>query len=65
MTNTFWPSQFIACMIVAAVSILPLSSARAVENVRLAYISDSPGSSAPYWIAKEAGFTKNMDWMWS
>jgi len=58
MTNTFWPSQFVACLIVAVVSILPLSSARAVENVRLAYISDSPGSSAPYWIAKEAGLYK-------
>jgi len=28
------------------------------DKVRLAYISDSPGSSAPYWIAKEAGFFK-------
>ena len=28
------------------------------ENVRLAYISDSPGSAAPYWIAKEAGLYK-------
>jgi ABC-type nitrate/sulfonate/bicarbonate transport system substrate-binding protein len=30
----------------------------AAEEIRLAYISDSPGSSAPYWIAKEAGFYK-------
>ena len=30
----------------------------AAENIRLSYISDSPGSSAPYWIAKEAGFYK-------
>jgi len=29
--------------------------AGAYETVRMAYISDSPGSSAPYWIAKEAG----------
>jgi len=58
MTRSSWLSQFIACIIVAAVSILPLSSVRAVENVRMAYISDSPGSSAPYWIAKEAGFYK-------
>ena len=34
------------------------SSGAASESVRLAYISDSPGSSAPYWIAKEAGFYK-------
>lgn len=30
----------------------------AAEKVRLAYISDSPGSSAPYWIAKDAGLFK-------
>ena len=32
-----------------------LVTARANEQLRMAYISDSPGSSAPYWIAKEAG----------
>jgi len=26
----------------------------------MAYISDSPGSSAPYWIAKEAGLFKKQ-----
>ena len=36
MISSSWPSQFVACLIVAVVSILPLSSARAVENVRLA-----------------------------
>ena len=35
-----------------------LVTARANEQLRMAYISDSPGSSAPYWIAKEAGFYK-------
>jgi ABC-type nitrate/sulfonate/bicarbonate transport system substrate-binding protein len=30
----------------------------AADKVRFAYISDSPGSSAPYWIAKEAGIFK-------
>src|ERR1044071_9849740 len=34
------------------------STFAATEQVRLAYISDSPGSSAHYWIAKEAGFYK-------
>lgn len=34
------------------------ATAFSAENIRLAYISDSPGSSAPYWIAKEAGFYK-------
>ncbi|HEX7230166.1 MAG TPA: ABC transporter substrate-binding protein [Candidatus Binatia bacterium] len=32
--------------------------AAASESVRVAYISDSPGSAAPYWIAKDAGFYK-------
>lgn len=41
-----------------ALSIASLSSVWAEEHVRLAYISDSPGSSAPYWIAKEAGLFK-------
>lgn len=40
----------------AALVFMPLWSALAVDNVRVSYISDSPGSSAPYWIAKEAGF---------
>jgi len=30
----------------------------ATDKVRFAYISDSPGSSAPYWIAKEVGMFK-------
>ena len=33
-------------------------NSRAEDKVRFAYISDSPGSSAPYWIAKEAGMFK-------
>jgi NitT/TauT family transport system substrate-binding protein len=33
-------------------------NAHAEDKVRFAYISDSPGSSAPYWIAKEAGIFK-------
>jgi ABC-type nitrate/sulfonate/bicarbonate transport system substrate-binding protein len=28
------------------------------EQIHIAYISDSPGSSAPYWIAEDAGFFK-------
>jgi len=37
---------------------LGAACASASESVRLAYISDSPGSAAPYWIAKEAGLYK-------
>ncbi|HSF56724.1 MAG TPA: ABC transporter substrate-binding protein [Candidatus Binatia bacterium] len=33
-------------------------NAQAADKVRFAYISDSPGSSAPYWIAREAGIFK-------
>jgi NitT/TauT family transport system substrate-binding protein len=35
-----------------------LGNSHAADIVRFAYISDSPGSSAPYWIAKEAGLYK-------
>jgi NitT/TauT family transport system substrate-binding protein len=31
---------------------------QAADKVRFAYISDSPGSSAPYWVAKETGIFK-------
>jgi ABC-type nitrate/sulfonate/bicarbonate transport system substrate-binding protein len=33
-------------------------NSQAADKVRFAYISDSPGSSAPYWVAKEAGIFK-------
>ena len=35
-------------------------TAKANEQLRMAYISDSPGSSAPYWIAKEAGILQKV-----
>ena len=43
-------------VVTAVVLIAP--PAPAEQKVRMAYISDSPGSSAPYWIAKEAGLYK-------
>jgi hypothetical protein len=45
----------------AVVTCLPLRLARADQKVRLAYISDSSGSSAPCWIANEAGLYKRLD----
>jgi NitT/TauT family transport system substrate-binding protein len=39
-------------------SIFLIATAKADQKVRMAYISDSPGSSAPYWIAKDAGLSK-------
>jgi NitT/TauT family transport system substrate-binding protein len=39
-------------------SIFLVATAKADEKIRMAYISDSPGSSAPYWIAKDAGIFK-------
>src|SRR5688572_13166572 len=50
--------QAIAILIVAATSLFVPGPTRAEQKVRMAYISDSPGSSAPYWIAKEAGLYK-------
>jgi NitT/TauT family transport system substrate-binding protein len=40
------------------ISVLFPHSANAAEQVQIAYISDSPGSSAPYWIAQDAGIFK-------
>jgi NitT/TauT family transport system substrate-binding protein len=51
-------TQAIAVLIVAATSLFVPAPTRAEQKIRMAYISDSPGSSAPYWIAKEAGLYK-------
>jgi NitT/TauT family transport system substrate-binding protein len=48
-------TRFMGAMIIATALLLQPAPARASEKVRMAYISDSPGSSAPYWIAKDAG----------
>ncbi|HME60438.1 MAG TPA: ABC transporter substrate-binding protein [Candidatus Binatia bacterium] len=50
--------QAIAALIFAALLFAPLTPVGADDKIHMAYISDSPGSSAPYWIAKEAGFYK-------
>jgi len=47
--------KLMVSVIIAAFIFAALAPARAVQKVRMAYISDSPGSSAPYWIAKVAG----------
>lgn len=50
----FYPIIALAMSVVIA----PIQSASAKETI--AYVSDSPGSSTPYWVAKEAGlFKKN------
>ena len=51
-------SWFIKCLILICALFVSQVTASAEEKVRIAYISDSPGSSAPYWIAKEAGLYK-------
>lgn len=47
--------QGLTAIALATMFVLPAASARAEHKLRMAYISDSPGSSSPYWIAKEAG----------
>lgn len=42
--------------IIFAVAFVTLASAQ--DKVQMAYISDSPSSSVPYWVAKEAGLFK-------
>jgi ABC-type nitrate/sulfonate/bicarbonate transport system substrate-binding protein len=39
-------------------SVLFAANLHADDQVHIAYISDSPGSSAPYWIAQDAGIYK-------
>ena len=58
MAKRFSLGQAICILIVATMSMIPTGFARADQKVSMAYISDSPGSSAPYWIAKEAGLYK-------
>ncbi len=48
-------------MLIAAVVYVAFhcaGSALADEKLRMAYISDSPASSAPYWVARDAGIFK-------
>lgn len=58
MSRKFFLSHGITALIIVTIFFLPAATAWADRNLRMAYISDSPGSSAPYWIAKEAGFFK-------
>jgi NitT/TauT family transport system substrate-binding protein len=58
MPQIFSLKRVIAALIVTAGCFISVALAGADQKVRMAYISDSPGSSAPYWIAKEAGLYK-------
>src|SRR5918999_6409269 len=48
----------LAVFFIVGGSLIWCASGYAEEKARLAYISDSPGSSSPFWIAKEAGLFK-------
>jgi ABC-type nitrate/sulfonate/bicarbonate transport system substrate-binding protein len=58
MSKSYFPSKRLTAIALAAVSISWAVKVRGEQNLRLAYISDSPGSSSAYWIAKEAGLFK-------
>ena len=58
MLKKCFPSKRLTAIALAAIFVLCTANTRAEQNLRLAYISDSPGSSSPYWIAKEAGLFK-------
>ena len=58
VTSKIFLIALIAALYLMFFSIFLITKARGDERIRVAYISDSPGSSAPYWIAKEAGFYK-------
>lgn len=58
MLKKSFSTSTLAVLIGALLSLLPFTSAHAGEKIHISYISDSPGSSAPYWIAKEVGLYK-------
>jgi NitT/TauT family transport system substrate-binding protein len=58
MTRKFSWSHGKTLLLIAMIYLLPAKSLQAEQKIRLAYISDSPGSSAPYWIANDAGIFK-------
>jgi NitT/TauT family transport system substrate-binding protein len=58
MARKLLSSTVVITLLVAVVSAGFVVSAGAQQKTRMAYISDSPGSAAPYWIAKEAGLYK-------
>ena len=58
MSARVWTRRLGAVLLAAYLSLFPFFASNASEAIHMAYISDSPGSSAPYWIAKEAGFYK-------
>ena len=45
-------------VLVLAVAVIFANWNRAEANSTLAYISDSPSSSVPFWVAKDAGIFK-------
>ena len=60
-TLKFFKAVFVSGFHFTILCVFLASPAGAGEKVRMAYISDSPGSSAPYWIAKETGIFKKQD----
>jgi NitT/TauT family transport system substrate-binding protein len=50
--------QFRAGVVVLALALIFAISQRAEAKSTLAYISDSPSSSVPFWVAKDAGIFK-------
>ena len=50
--------RLISSISLIALGLLAGAGGARAEKVSFAYISDSPGAAAPYWIAKEAGLFK-------
>jgi len=58
MLRKAWFTKGVAVLLITMMYLSSPGSVRAEQRIRLAYISDSPGSSAPYWIANDAGLFK-------
>ena len=54
----FFTATFVAVLSFTALFVFLASTARAGNKVNLAYVSDAPGSSVAYWVAKDTGLFK-------
>lgn len=50
--------RFQAVILTLILAVLIVPTGNAGEKVYMAYVSDSPSSSVPFWVAKEAGLFK-------
>src|SRR5262245_10425143 len=58
ITPKFFTATFLATLSFTVLLVFLASTVRAGNKVNMAYVSDAPGSSAAYWVARDAGLFK-------